>query len=62
MKTLHIKLTVEEERYAKAYSKRSPYKCPRPKEGSVAHGFKSLLHLQAEKEGVPLKNSSVYFA
>ena len=61
MKTTSIKLTIEEQRYALALSKRLPYKCPRPETGSVAHCFKSLLHLYAKKEKVPLDNSSIYF-
>ena len=60
-KPVLIRLTVAEARYAQAYSRRSPYLCPRPNEGSVAHGLKSLLHLQAEKEKIKLKNSSIYF-
>jgi hypothetical protein len=56
-----IRLTEEEKRYAKAISVRSKYRCPRPVEGSVAHGLKCLLHERAEKEKVPLNNSSIYF-
>jgi hypothetical protein len=61
MKIKPIKMTVEEERYALALSKRLPYKCPRPEQGSVAHALKALLHMQAKKEGIKLTNSSVYF-
>lgn len=60
-RSIIIKMTEEEKRYAKALSLRSKYKCPRPIEGSVAHGLKCLLHERAEKERVPLLNSSIYF-
>jgi hypothetical protein len=56
-----IKMTEEEKRYAKAISLRSKWRCPRPIEGSVAHGLKCLLHERAEKEKINLQNSSTYF-
>lgn len=62
MRIVNIKMTEAEKRYAKAISLRSKYKCPRPKEGSVAHGLKCLLHEQAEKEKINLLGSSIYFA
>ena len=61
MITTTIKLTEEENRYARELSRRLPYKCPRPTNGSTAHALKSLLHLMAKKEKVNLPNSSIYF-
>lgn len=61
-KVTPIKLTEEERRYATALSLRLGYKCPRGECGSIAHGLKSLLHIQAKKEKIDLKNSSIYFA
>jgi hypothetical protein len=60
-KVTPVKLTEEERRCANALSLRMPYKCPRNKDGSIAHGLKCLLHLQAKKEGIKLNNSSIYF-
>jgi hypothetical protein len=59
-KSTCIKLNESERRYALALSKRVKYKCPRPEEGSIAHAFKSLLHMQAEKEKIKL-DGSIYF-
>ena len=56
-----LKMTEEEKRYAKALSLRSKWPCPRPIEGSVAHGLKCLLHERAEKEKVLICGSE-YFA
>ena len=50
-----IKMTVDEYRYAKALSKRTPG-CPRPKVGSIAHGLKWCLRQQAKKDNVPLND------
>jgi hypothetical protein len=59
MKPVPIKLSSSEKRYALALSKRLP-NCPRPKEGSIAHALKYLLHERAKAENVPL-SGSVYF-
>jgi hypothetical protein len=60
-KIIQIKLSAEEMRYAKALSLRSKFRCPRPNEGSVAHGLKSLLHEKAKEENIQIAGSN-YFA
>lgn len=47
MKTTTIKITKTEQRYARALSKRTG-NCPRPNEGSVAHGLKWALRWYAK--------------
>lgn len=48
-----MRVSEDEYRYAKALSKRAG-KCPRPNEGSVAHGFKYALREMAKNERIPL--------
>jgi hypothetical protein len=52
-KTLCIKMTIDEYRYAKALSKRVGG-CTRPECGSVAYGLKWALREQAKKERVSI--------
>jgi len=53
LKTLSIKLTATERRYAMAISKRYGI-CPRPNQGSIAHGLKQALRVVAKIEKIDI--------
>ena len=55
-----IRLTIDEQRYARALSRRVDG-CVRPHVGSVAHGLKWALREQAKKEKVPLSGDSAVY-
>jgi 4'-phosphopantetheinyl transferase EntD len=52
----HLTVTQEQYDYALALSKRVP-NCPRPIEGSIAHGFKWALCECARREGIEISIS-----
>lgn len=57
--TTCIRLPTDEQRYARALSRRLPG-CPRPEVGSVAHALRWMLHQYAKRERVPLGKAEKY--